>query len=477
MRHCLAIAPPLARLGAALIAISAIVAFALPGAAAGDTSPPLLIKNVRPVDARGGARPLTDVLIRDGRIAVIGKDIAAPINVTVMEGGGRFLAPGLWDMHVHFTYDARFTDLMADLFLDYGITSVRDTGGVLDLLLHVIQRMENSAAPTPRVFFAGPLLDGDPVVYDGDHAPLLGVENANADAARANVDRLAAAGVDFIKIYEMVSPEVFSALVDAASRHALPIAAHIPLSLTASTAGPQVQSMEHLRNIAMDCARDSEALLDARRARLTGPASSGYALRSELHGAQRDSAIGNEDTERCTAVLQALRNTIQVPTARLNAMTQFPPFANAAWEGALARLPTEVAADWARAPQLLDESAFAVLGQWTLQMLPRLRDAGVPVGAGTDTPIGWSVPGHSLHSELEIFVAAGLSTSEALESATVVPARFFGLDSELGLVAEGYLADLLLLEASPLADISNTRRIAAVIAGGRIARGQALIAR
>ena len=436
---------------------------------------PLLIENVRPVDALSGEQELSDVLIRDGRIATIAADIPLPADAAVIDGGGRFLAPGLWDMHVHFTYDARFTDVMADLFLDYGITSVRDTGGVLDQLLPVVQRIRSNGAPMPRVYYAGPLLDGSPVVYDGDHAPLLGIANANPEAARANVQRLAEAGVDFIKIYEMVSPEVFEALVAAAEEHDLPIAAHVPLSLTASTAGPHVQSMEHLRNIEMDCSSGADKLLEARRARLAGPAESGYALRSELHSAQRNAAIANEDSGRCEGVLSALRGTIQVPTARLNGMTQFPPFDNPGWSEALRRLPADVAADWERAPQQMDESRYAVHGQWTLEMLPRLREAGVPIGAGTDTPIGWSVPGHSLHSELEVFVAAGLTPREALASATVVPAQFFDLESEMGAVAEGYRADLLLLDANPLENISATRRIAVVIVDGQVARGSELL--
>ena len=470
MRHRLFARPvPVLRSLASLLSlVTALLSLpALPSTAA----QPVLIRAVYPVDARSGVRPRQDVLLSDGRIAAMGTNLAAPDDAAIIDGGGRFLAPGLWDMHVHFTYDERFSDAMADLFLDYGITSVRDTGGVLDKLLPVIERIENSSDPVPRVFYSGPLLDGSPVVYDGESAPLLGVENADAALARANVQRLVAAGVDFIKIYELVSPDVFAALVAAAAEEKLPIAAHVPLSLTASMAGPQVQSMEHLRNIEMDCSRESAALLAARRSRLSQPAESGYALRSELHSAQRNSAIANEDAEHCATVLAALRNTIQVPTARLNAMTQFPPFANAGWEAALQRVPAEVAADWARAPELMDESRYAVLGNWTLAMLPRLRDAGVPIGAGTDTPIGWSVPGHSLHSELEVFVAAGLTPREALDSATRVPATFFGLEDQMGLVAAGYRADLLLLDANPLEDISNTRRISMVVVDGRIARG------
>jgi hypothetical protein len=269
----------------------------------------------------------------------------------------------------------------------------------------------------------------------------------------------------------MVSPPVFAALVTAAREANLPIAAHVPLSMLASEAGPYVDSMEHLRNIEMDCASNADALLGERRSLLLAEAQNGYALRGQLHGKQRDSAIADEDPERCAQVIRALGNTIQVPTARLNAMTQYPPFRSPDWSQALDDLPPELAADWRRAPDLMGGDGFIVLSNWTLSMIPRLRDAGVPIGAGTDTPIGWAIPGYSLHSELEILVKAGLTPQQALHSATRVPARFFDLESEMGLIRTGYVADLVILDGNPLRSISNTRRIHTVIANGRIVRG------
>jgi imidazolonepropionase-like amidohydrolase len=223
----------------------------------------------------------------------------------------------------------------------------------------------------------------------------------------------------------------------------------------------------------MDCAANADALLRERRARLAQPSDDGNALRSALHADQRDRAIAAEDPARCTRVIAALGDTIQVPTARLNAMTQYPPFRAERWNAALAGLPAVVADDWAKTPQYMDPTAYRTSGEWTLRMIPRLRDAGVPIGAGTDTPIGWAVPGFSLHRELEILVAAGLTPREALAAATRVPAQFFGLQHEMGAIAVGQVADLVLLEGNPLDNISNTQRITAVITAGRLARGGA----
>lgn len=437
----------------------------------------ILIRDVTPIDAHSGVMETQDALISDGFIVAMGQALEASSSATVINGSGRFLAPGLWDMHVHLSYDDRFVDLMPDLFLDYGITSVRDTGGNLDRLLPILKSLYASDSEAPRVFYAGPLLDGSPVVYGSDEGKGIGEGTATTEQARSRVQELTAAGVSFIKIYEMVTPEIFDAFADEASKVNLPIAAHVPLSMLASEAGPRVQSMEHLRNIEMDCARDAEALLKERREMLAAGrerSSKGMDLRSSIHKTQRDPAVQNEDPKRCDRVLDSLVSTIQVPTARLNAMTQYPPFSVEDWPLALQALPESLRNDWLKAPQYMDPNSYRVLGEWTLAMIPRLAAKNITIGAGTDTPIGWAIPGYSLHRELEILVAAGLNPRSALAAATLVPARFFSLDDQAGRVAEGYQADLLLLDANPLEDIRNTRRIRAVISKGNLVRDMTL---
>jgi len=378
--------------------------------------------------------------------------------------------PGLWDFHVHLTYDEAFTEPMPGLFLSHGITSIRDTGGLLDKLLPVVEALRAEGATAPRVFFSGPLLDGEHVVYDGENNPALGIANPDVEAARQNVARLADAGVDFLKIYEMVTPEVFGTLVEEAQARGRPMDGHVPLSMLARDVGPHVQSLEHLRNIEMDCAAGAEALLAERRQILEayddGP---GGALRSRLHSLHRMPAIADHDEARCADVMVALTSTIQVPTLRLGAMNLQPPFARADWDSALDRLPEAIAERWRAATeqrgnaQAPPDTTFA---SWAVSMVRRMHEAGVPIGAGTDTPIGLSIPGYSLHSELELLVRAGLSPMEALHAATVRPAEFFGLTSEMGTVEEGHLADLVLLGANPLDDIGNTRSVLGVVTKG-----------
>lgn len=443
--------------------------------ACGPTSPlvDLAISNVTVIDAVHGVREAQTVLVHDGRIAAVRDATEAVRAATTVDGTGRYLIPGLWDFHVHLTYDDRLTSAMAGLFLAHGVTSIRDTGGALELVTATVQRFRSDTALAPRVFFAGPLLDGEFVVYDGDGRPALGIANPDTATARANVARLAEAGVDFVKIYEMVSPEVFAVLVEEARARGLPIDGHVPLSLRARDVAPLVQSLEHLRNIEMDCATQPETRLAERRRRLRNEEGmSGFALRTSLHRLQRAPAVEAFDDAECAQVFAAMRSTIQVPTLLLNAMGLQPPFARDDWSISLSKLPADVAAEWGAAGEQAMRAAATqrdnTYGEYSLRLVRLMHAAGVPIGAGTDTPIGFAAPGYSLHSELEMLVRAGLPPIEALRAATIRPAEFFGRSDKMGTIAPGMLADLVLLSADPLTDITNTRRIEAVVTQGRL---------
>jgi len=430
----------------------------------------LAIRNVTVIDAVNGVREARTVVVNEGRITAVAAATDEIDAREIVDGSGRYLIPGLWDFHVHLTYDEGLTADMPGLFLNHGITSVRETGAPLEYLLPVVESMRAEGAIAPRVFFAGPLLDGEYVVYDGVSRPLIGIANPDVATARANVARLAEAGVDFLKIYEMVTPEVFAALVEEGRSRGLPLAGHVPLSMRARDVGPQVQSLEHLRNLELDCAADPEALLAERRERLANPEGlSGGDLRSSLHRLQRLPAIAAYDEANCAAVLESMERTIQVPTLRLNAMSLQSPFERDDWGAVLDKLPPEIGEQWravADSRQQRGGEPDTTFAAWSLHLVGLLHDAGVPIGAGTDTPLAFAAPGYALHSELELLVRAGLTPLEALEAATVRPAEFFGLAHEMGTVQAGSLADLVLLSGDPLADISNTRTVEAVVSKG-----------
>jgi imidazolonepropionase-like amidohydrolase len=442
---------------------------------AGCSQPPATgtaITNVTVIDAVNGVRENQTVVFDGDAITAVQPAAADFAAATTIDGSGKYLIPGLWDFHVHLTYDDRFTDSMPVLFLSYGVTSVRDTGGLLQKVLPVVEKMRAPDAIAPRVFFAGPLLDGNFVVYDGVSRPEIGVRNTTPEEARKTITDLQAQGVDFIKIYEMVSPAVFDAMVATAQELGLPIDSHVPLSLRAGTAGPMVDSIEHLRNIEMDCASNAPELHETRLELLKNPeGKSGADLRSSLHDLQRLPAIAAYDEARCDQVLDSLISTTQVPTLRLSALNLAPPYARDDWQDALSRIRADAREDWTQEAAALAANPvqeFTEYGEWALFLTGRMHRRGIPIGAGTDTPIFISIPGYSLHAELEYLVRAGLSPLEALRSATVRPAEFFSRQDEMGTIDVGKKADLVLLDGNPIENIANTRRIAAVVSKGKL---------
>jgi len=429
------------------------------------------ITNVTVIDAVNGVRQNQTVFFDgDEIISVSVTSDDSPPAATLIDGSGKYLIPGLWDMHVHLTYNDAFTQSMPAMFLAYGITSVRDTGGLIDKLKPVVDAMRAPGAIAPRVYFSGPLLDGEFVVYDGKSRPEIGTQNATVEMAIGKVAALKEAGVDFIKIYEMVSPDIFEALAMAGQANGLPIAAHVPLSMLASQAGPSVDSMEHLRNVELDCASNAAELLEERRARLSAhEEGSGYELRLSLHSLQRTRAIANYDEARCKRTLATLTSTIQVPTLR---MTSFPlrtSYTHADWRETLELVPEGAQEGWKESTDAWfssDEHGDTTVAEWSLALVGRMHAQGVPIGAGTDTPIAYGLPGYSLHTELERLVEAGLTPLEAIESATVRPAEFLLLQDKMGTIEAGKRADLVLLNADPLQNISNTRTVVTVVSKG-----------
>ena len=438
----------------------------------------LAITNVTVIDAVSPVRYNQTVYVRDDAIVGIGPSTNGDLRADdVIDGTGRFLIPGLWDMHVHITYEPGLTRAMPDLFLSYGITSVRDTGGLLPAMLPEIARWRAPGVRAPRIFFSGPLLDGSSVVYNGESVPEIGIANASTDSARQNIATLKAAGVDFVKTYEMVKPDVFEALVAAAREAELPIASHVPLMLPARYAGPMVDSMEHLRNIELDCAANTGALLQERSEKIQNPGDTpGIRLRGGIHAEQRPRAIAAYDQEQCNAVIASLENTIQVPTLRLNTSALYQPYDRPDWAEHVQRLPKASRQQWLDTGKAWSERRATLpreSGEFSLKIVGQLNEAGVPIGAGTDTPIGSALPGYSLHTELERLVEAGLSPREALAAATLQPARFVRKRSTMGEVKPGFVADLVLLNANPLDNITNTRAVHQVISKGQLVWSEA----
>ena len=446
-----------------------------------DTSS-LVIASVTVIDVRAGRR-LSDqsVVVAGGHIREVGpaRHVRPPAGARRVEGRGRYLIPGLWDMHTHVCGDSTTLRTAPLLLIAHGVTGVRDMGGPLDQVLAWRESMRMGRTIGPRAVVSGPHLDGRPPVPEGS------IVVGTPEEARRAVDSLADAGVDFIKAYEMLRQDAFLAVVETARRRGLAVAAHLPLAVDAfeaSSAG--VASLEHLRNLELACSARADSLRVARIARLdSSTTQAGGSVRGRIYSEQRPIALDTEDAARCDSVLRTLarHRTWQVPTL-FQAEAPLLLTDTTAMRRILAAepyVPREVASGWRsqHAAVLASPSDSRApherRARWLCALIPRLRDAGVPLLAGTDMPGNLAAPGFSLHEELRALRDAGLSNLEALRSATLGPARFLGADS-LGSVEPGKVADLVLLDADPLANIANASRIRAVVIGGRMLDRSAL---
>ncbi len=437
------------------------------------------IQDITTIDPTDGAKEGQTVIIKDGKILRISPtaELKLSSSNTIIDGTGKFLMPGLWDAHVHFAYIEELAPVMFDLFLLYGITSVRDTGGKIDFVTAWRDSARSSPTDAPRVMVAGPLIDGMPNVYDGSDAghPPLSLGSGSVNAVARLVERLDSVDVDFLKAYEMLTPEQFLKIMELAKAKGLKVTGHVPLRMdviSASNAG--LNSMEHMRNLELSCASNADQLLKERQEILSkGRNLPGHELRSSIHTAQREVAVANYDDNKANAILEVLRknDTWQIPTLALNTgQTRFP-YDRPEWLESFEYLPGAIGNEWreltktepATIPQFRKDYT-----QWMLNMALKVHKAGIPMMAGTDTPIGFLTPGLSLHEELLVMVEAGLTPQEALKTATINPARYFNLENELGSIKEGHWADLVMLSANPLEDIRNTLRIIAVVKQGKL---------
>lgn len=439
----------------------------------------LCIENISTIDPVDGLKSNQTVIIKEGKVYQItpSQELQLSKKNTIIDGTGKFLIPGLWDAHVHFAYMEELASSMFDLFLVYGVTSVRDTGGAITFVNEWKKKSLANPTNTPRVMIAGPLLDGLPNVYDGsdpDH-PSLSVGLNTLEEIKEQVNKLEIQGVDFLKAYEMLSPEQFALITQLGKEKGLKVTGHVPLSMdviSASNAG--LNSMEHLRNLELSCASNAEELLQQRQELLaSGKEIKGAALRSKIHQEQRKIAIENFDEIKAQEVLNVLaaNDTWQIPTLTLSTGFTKQHFMDLDFKESFKFLPKAIEEEWKKGiDNILKENITESDIQrtnWTLSITEKIHKTGINIMAGTDCPIFFLTPGRSLHQELAVLVEAGLSPLEAIKTATLNPAKYFNLENELGTIKEGKWADLVILNANPLEDIKNTMLINGVIKQGK----------
>jgi len=425
----------------------------------------LAISHVTVVDLSSGTR-LTDrtVTIRGDRIVAVAPSNDAKIASTarVIDGTGKYLIPGLWDMHVHvFGWERK--DLAQ--FIRYGVTGVRDLGGVPDSIKSISRDIVAGRLVGPRIVMAGKTLDrgADP---SPPHMASVQTAAQGGAAVRAN----AAARAMLIKVWSNIPRDAFLGAAAEAKRMGLPLVGHISLwtgLIGAVDAGQR--DIEHTITFPVAFSRDSGALFASLRQQAATAKSPGAIFSALIAADAAALATRDEGTAKRATELLAKQNVYVCPTltdSRAYTIVQDSVRTDARFKFFAADLQ----ARWTGEAMGMSNADIAGLKQLfpaALRLVGQLHRAGVPLLAGTDAGSLYDFPGSDLHNELALMVRAGLTPLEALRTATTNPARALRMETETGGVAVGRLADLVILSADPLVDIRNTTRIAGVVAGGR----------
>jgi imidazolonepropionase-like amidohydrolase len=450
-----------------------LLALLIPPAARAADEPapkPWAITHVTVIDTTGGpSQPNMTVIVTGERITAVGKSdtVAVPKDATVIDGTGKFLIPGLWDMHMHVMNSVR--DLYFPLYIANGVTGVRVMWGYPEQ----IEWRKELAAGTwsgPRFALAGPLVDGPSSRRTGLNTLIA----AKAAEGREVVRKIKDWGYDFVKIYDALDRDTYFAIAAEAKRLKIPFAGHVPHAVRVAEASDAGQkSIEHLTGVTLGCSTREMELRKAIQGATSDPTKQDLELRRRLVAQTHDSY----DEKKAQALFErfAKNRTWQCPTftvLRAVGHLNDPTFQK---DDRLKYIPTRRREQWLpqgdrRFKEWKEEDYASARKTFekALELVGKMHKAGVPILAGSDVANPYCFSGFSLHDELELLVKAGLAPAEAIKSATLNPAKYLDHENDLGTVAKGKLADLVLLDADPLKDIRNTRRIVAVVLGGKL---------
>ncbi len=393
------------------------------------------------IDATG-APPVRDsvVLVERGRITAAGPAarVAIPAGATRVDVAGKTIVPGLWDMHAHFEQVE-----WGPVYLAAGVTTARDCGNEMDFITSVRDTVDAGGGLGPRLLLA--------CFVDGYGTGSIGTSRLRDESGIPSLIKgFQDARCSQVKIYSSLDPKLIAPLARAAHAAGLSVTGHVPNGIGA-VAGVEA-GMDQINHVSYIV----RALL---------PVESPDA---ELSNAETDRALANLDFQsektRSTLALLKARGVIVDPTLSLYELFTHDAAAAAAFEPGLAKVAPQLREPLGTMGPTPDRADAAAL-RWkaSLGTVRALHQAGIPIVAGTDQ----SVPGHSLHREMELYVEAGFTPMEALQAATIVSARAMKRDKDLGTVEAGKIADFLVVEGDPMADIRNLRRITAVVKDGR----------
>jgi len=396
----------------------------------------IAIINVTVIDVISGENtPNMTVVVQGDQITEIASAISISQNVAQLDGSGKFLIPGLWDMHTH--HEALGIESM-DLYLANGVVGTRDMGSELQFIISLRDRINNGELPGPEIIAAGPILDDAPPEFPYRQRV------SDAEEARRTVRALQQSGVDFIKVHNLTPREVFFAIADETANLGMSFSGHVPPTVSIEEAASSgMTSIEHLSNfrVYLECAGTEPYSLDSCQESFENLATHGVWQTPTI-------ALAQEFPELMNGMLN------EIPMSQTLSHYEF------ASDAVLERFETEISVG--ASAQIVD---FLRVNNVTgLAAISDLREAGNQFLAGCDA----LVPGFCLHDELEWMTLAGLSPLEALQTATINPAIFFGRENTQGTIEVGKRADLVLLDENPLADINNIRTVNAVLVRGHL---------
>ncbi|SRR5579871_280211 len=408
-------------------------------AISGSHADPLALVGATLIDGTGAA-PIADsaVVIEKGRITAAGPrtQVKIPATATTIDETGKVLLPGLWDMHAHFEQVE-----WGPIYLAAGVTTVRDCGNEFEFIKSVRDAIADGRGLGPRLLLAG--------IVDGSSKITIGVNRVDTpEEAKAWVDRYHDAGFQQMKIYSSVKLDDIKIIADEAHRLGMTVTGHVPNGLNAFQVIEAGQDqINHIHYIA---------------AILAPPIPPG-SKRLDYAKAVSEINLNSSTSQAAFAFLKA-HHTVVDPTLALmeyfTASTAKPP---ASFEPGVLKLPVELAQPLNDVgPPSPEADVYEKQFEKYVEIVGALHKAGVPIVAGTDQ----TVPGYSLHREIELYVQAGFTPMEAIQAATIVPARVMGLDKDLGTIEAGKRGDLIVIHGDPLQDIHNTRNVESVVTNG-----------
>jgi len=460
----------------------------------------IVLRNVTLIDGTGGgAGPGMTVIVAGKRIAAVGRDLPSPRGARVVDGTGKFVIPGLWDMHLHLRGDARVPRVNTYgevLLLANGVTGARVMAGLPNF--HRIQSAVSAGeALGPRIFIASRNMDGliprqplppkrGDAAGEAEEWQSVGTgeiprayQITNPAQAREAMSEVKASGVEFVKIHNDLTPEAYFAIAAEAKAIGVYLVGHAPTGVSvAALSDSGMRSIEHFPGMLEGCSTREEELLKSSLDALAMPPGP-RALRSiEI----RRMAVDSFSAAKCAALAaRFVKNGTWLsptfmPGGGVRALsTRNADLAKYVFAPLRARwMQQAAAAPEPAVPSAQEQELAKLVEARRLEIMAIMRKGGVQFVVGTDAGGAWRIPGRSLHEGLVEMTKAGLTPMEAIVAATSSSARLLGREKEIGTVQVGRLADLVVLNANPLQQIENTRTVNAVVVNGQLLDRKAL---